>query len=119
VHTLCIDGPVYDQVATISQFLHLGLDLPQIVAATPFHPARALRRPELDTLKIGRVGEASVLGVKTGSFANGQGLAEAREKMALDADNRCLSYGAIFRWFLQRCGSRGVALRLPGTVSDL
>ncbi len=68
VHTLCIDGPAYDLVTTMTKFLHLGMELPQIIAATTLHPARALRRPELGSLKVGSIGEASVLAVKDGIF---------------------------------------------------
>jgi dihydroorotase len=69
VHTLCIEGPAYDLVTTMSKFLHLGMDLAQVIAAATLHPARALRRPELGSLKIGSIGDASVLGIKTGRFA--------------------------------------------------
>src|ERR1700682_5075741 len=34
VHVLCIDGPAFDQVTTMSKFLCLGLPLPDVVAAS-------------------------------------------------------------------------------------
>ena len=96
VHTLCIDGPAYDLVTTMSKFLHLGLDLPQIIAATTLHPARALRRPELGSLKIGSVGEASVLAVKTGKFA----LEDVRDVVET-AERRIVAEGVVLngKWW--------------------
>ncbi len=69
VHTLCIDGPAYDQVTTMSKFMQLGMSLPEIVAASTVNAARALQRPELGSLKPGSVGDASVLEIREGAFA--------------------------------------------------
>jgi len=68
VHMLCINGPAYDQVTTMSKFLCLGMDLNTIVASSTVNAARALRRPELGSLKPGSVGDASVLIVRSGRF---------------------------------------------------
>ena len=54
VHQLCINGPAYDQVTTMSKFLHLGMSLPDVVAASTVNAAHALKRPELGTFKAGR-----------------------------------------------------------------
>jgi dihydroorotase len=66
IHALCIDGPVYDQVTTLSKFLALGLSLPDIVAASTVNAAKALRRPELGSLKPGSAGDASILQLRAG-----------------------------------------------------
>ena len=34
VHTLCIDGPAFDQVTTLSKFLCMGMPLSDVIAAT-------------------------------------------------------------------------------------
>ncbi len=68
VHTLCIDGPAFDQVTTMSKFLCLGMPLDKVVAASTINAAFALRRPELGSLKPGSVGDATILSVKTGKF---------------------------------------------------
>ena len=68
VHMLCINGPAYDQVTTMSKFLCLGMDLNTIVASSTVNAARVLRRPELGSLKPGSVGDASVLTVRSGRF---------------------------------------------------
>ena len=33
VHTLCIEGPAYDQVTTLSKFLCMGMPLSDVIAA--------------------------------------------------------------------------------------
>ena len=66
VHALCIEGPAYDQVTTLSKFLHLGMSLPDVIAASTVHAARALQRPELGTLRPGAVGDVSVLRIEEG-----------------------------------------------------
>ena len=68
VHTLCIDGPAFDQVTTMSKFLCLGMPLADVIAASTVNAAMALKRPELGTLKPGSVGDATILSVKEGKF---------------------------------------------------
>ena len=69
VHTLCINGPAYDQVTTMSKFLCLGMALPDIIARSTVNPARALQRPELGSLQAGSPGDASILSLERGEFA--------------------------------------------------
>ena len=47
VHALCIDGPAFDQVTTLSKFLCMGMRLDDVIAASTVNAAMALRRPEL------------------------------------------------------------------------
>src|SRR6516164_7926619 len=68
VHTLCINGPAFDQVTTMSKFLCLGMPLPDIIAASTVNAAFALKRPELGSLKPGSVGDATILSVTDGRF---------------------------------------------------
>ena len=68
IHALCIDGPVFDQVTTLSKFLCMGMPLPDVIAASTLNAAMALRRPELGSLKTGSVGDATVISVRQGSF---------------------------------------------------
>lgn len=68
VHALCINGPAYDQVTTLSKFLCLGVDLPTVIKLSTLNAGLALGRPELGTLKPGTPGEASVLRLAEGSF---------------------------------------------------
>jgi dihydroorotase len=68
VHALCINGPAFDQVTTMSKFLCLGMALHDVIAASTVNAAFALKRPELGSLKPGSVGDATVLSVREGSF---------------------------------------------------
>lgn len=68
IHALCINGPAFDQVTTLSKFLCLGMPLPDVVACSTWNAAQALRRPELGNLRPGAVGDAVVLDIQSGEF---------------------------------------------------
>ncbi len=61
VHAMCINGPAWDLLRTMTKFLALGLSLPEVVAATTSRAAAALRRADLGQLGAGAAGDASVL----------------------------------------------------------
>jgi len=61
VHTLCIDGPAYDLLVTLSKFLAMGMPLGDLVERATLRPARAVRRSELGVLQSGGLGDATVL----------------------------------------------------------
>jgi dihydroorotase len=96
VHALCIDGPAYDQVTTMSKFLCLGVSLNDVIAQSTINAAHALKRPELGSLKPGSVGDATVLTVKEGRFEYGDVVGE---KMI--GDRRIVSEGTVVggRWW--------------------
>ena len=68
VHTLCIDGPAFDQVTTMSKFLCLGMPLDEVIRQSTINAAHALKRTELGSLKPGSAGDATVLTVREGTF---------------------------------------------------
>ncbi len=68
IHSLCIDGPVYDQVTTMSKFLLLGMPLPEVIKQSTVNAAHALKRPELGSLKPGSAGDATILSIQDGQF---------------------------------------------------
>jgi dihydroorotase len=68
VHALCINGPAFDQVTTLSKFLCLGMPLPEVIRRSTVSAAMALRRPELGTLRPGSPGDATILSVRDGTF---------------------------------------------------
>ena len=63
VHILSINGPAFDLLHTLAKFHALGMSLPEVVASATVNAARAIRRPELGTLKPGALGEASIFEV--------------------------------------------------------
>jgi dihydroorotase len=96
VHALCIDGPAFDQVTTMSKFLCLGLDLPTVVKLSTENAAHALKRPELGTLKPGSPGDATILSVDEGEFDYVDVVGEH-----LRGDRRIVSRGVVIggRWW--------------------
>ncbi|CAN5250017.1 amidohydrolase/deacetylase family metallohydrolase [soil metagenome] len=68
IHALCIDGPAFDQVTTLSKFLCLGVSFPDVIRATTVNAATAIKRPELGTLKPGSAGDATILAIEEGKF---------------------------------------------------
>ena len=68
VHALCINGPAFDLVTTLSKFLCLGMSLNEVIKASTENAAFALKRPELGSLKPGSAGDATILSVDDGQF---------------------------------------------------
>lgn len=96
VHQLCINGPAFDQVTTLSKFLVLGMPLPDAIAASTVNAAKALQRPELGSFKPGSVGDASVLEMRQGRFDLVDVLGET-----VTADERLFAAGVVLggRWW--------------------
>jgi dihydroorotase len=96
VHALCINGPAYDQVTTLSKFLELGMPLDEVIAASTVNAAKALQRPELGTLKPGSVGDASILSLQDGAFP----LEDVRGEV-VTASRRIFAEGVVVngRWW--------------------
>src|SRR5436190_769129 len=96
VHALCIDGPAFDQVTTMSKFLCMGMPLPDVVAASTVHAAMALRRPELGSLKPGSAGDATLISVQQGQFDYVDAVGEQ-----LIGDRKIVSEGVVIggRWW--------------------
>ncbi len=88
VHVLCVDGPAFDNMETMSKFLHLGMPLPDIVRAVTAAPAALLGRPDLADLSPGSTGDATVLRVEQGRYdfidSLGQ-VRQGRQRFALDS----------------------------------
>jgi len=68
VHTLCIDGPAFDNLETMSKFLALGMPVAEIVRAVTANPADLLKRPDLADLGVGSTGDATILRIEEGSY---------------------------------------------------
>jgi dihydroorotase len=68
VHALCIEGPAFDLITTMSKFLCLGVSLDVVVKAATMNAAAALKRPDLGSLRPGSAGDASIITVENGAF---------------------------------------------------
>ncbi|MFZ1966388.1 amidohydrolase/deacetylase family metallohydrolase [Bradyrhizobium sp.] len=96
VHVLCINGPAFDQVTTMSKFLCMGMSLPEVVKASTVNAAMALRRPELGSLKPGSVGDATMISIQEGKFDYEDVVGEH-----LIGDRKIVSEGVVIggRWW--------------------
>jgi dihydroorotase len=103
VHILCINGPAFDQVTTMSKFLCMGMPLPDVVAASTVNAAMALRRPELGSLKPGSVGDATLISIKEGQFDYVDVVGEH-----LIGDRKIVSEGVVIggRWWHPKQSSK-------------
>lgn len=63
VHVVCVDGPAYDLLHTMSKLLNFGVPLERVVAMSTNRPALAIGRPELGHLGVGAVADIAVLDV--------------------------------------------------------
>lgn len=64
-----INGPVYDQLTTLSKFLALGMSLHNVIARATVNAARVFNfGAEIGTLKPGAEADVSVLELKDGEF---------------------------------------------------
>ncbi|MFZ1089904.1 MAG: amidohydrolase/deacetylase family metallohydrolase [Xanthobacteraceae bacterium] len=106
VHALCINGPAFDQVTTLSKFLCLGMPLADVIAASTANTAFALKRPELGSLKPGSVGDATILSVKEGRFDYVDVVGEH-----LSGDRRIVSEGVVIagRWWHPKASNKFAA----------
>ena len=96
VHALCINGPAFDQVTTMSKFLCLGMPLVDVIGAATVNAAFALQRPELGSFKPGSAGDATILSIKDGRFDYVDVVGEH-----LEGDRRICSDGVVIagRWW--------------------
>lgn len=69
IHHYNLRGPVYDLVTTMDKFLHLGMELSEVIRRTTAIPARFLRREEeIGTLRTGAIADITVLELQHGDF---------------------------------------------------
>jgi len=96
VHVISIEGPAFDLLTTMSKFLCLGVDLPTVIKLATSNAAAAIKRPDLGTLKVGSVGEATVIELKDGKFDYADSIGE---KMI--GDKRMVSAGVVLagKWW--------------------
>jgi dihydroorotase len=96
VHAISIEGPAFDLLTTMSKFLCLGVDLATVIKLATMNPAAAIKRPDLGTLKVGSVGEATVIDQASGRFDYTDCIGEQ-----LVGDKRLLAAGVVLagRWW--------------------
>ncbi len=68
-HVYNIQGPVFDQVTTLSKFLHLGMSLEEVIALSTSVTAKAIGKADsIGTLRVGAEGDATLMRLEQGRF---------------------------------------------------
>ncbi|MEZ5353851.1 MAG: amidohydrolase/deacetylase family metallohydrolase [Bryobacteraceae bacterium] len=86
IHKSSIMLPRATMIVTMSKFLNLGVSLEHIIERSTVNPAKAIRRPELGTLKEGSVADVAILKLERGQFVY---LDSGRAKMTGNQQLRC------------------------------
>ena len=96
VHVISIEGPAFDLLTTMSKFLCLGVDLPTVLKLATVNAAAAIKRPDLGTLAVGSVGEATVIDLVSGKFDYADSIGER-----LVGDKRLMAAGVVLagKWW--------------------
>jgi len=97
IHIYNIEGPVFDQVTTISKFMWLGMSLDDVIRLTTESTAKIIDAPGLGTLKIGSAGDATILRRDEGKFIMTDSVGRsvtANEKLA---HVRTIRSGRVYR----------------------
>ena len=68
IHCLSINGPVFDQLTTLSKFHALGMSLSEVIDCSTRKPADAIRRPDLGRLKPDTEADISILKLVEGDY---------------------------------------------------
>ncbi len=70
LHVYNIEGPVHDQLTTLSKFLHLGLPLEDVIRLSTETTAKAMGMDgNLGTLKVGAEADVTLVRLAEGKFA--------------------------------------------------
>lgn len=69
VHVVCVDGPAYDLLHTMSKVLSFGVPIESVVALSTNRPALAIGRPELGHLGVGATADVAVLDIVDADIA--------------------------------------------------
>lgn len=67
-HQLSVQGPMFDLPTTLSKFLNLGMSLPDVIERATARPARAVRRPDLASLRPGSPADVAVFALEEGAY---------------------------------------------------
>ena len=102
LHIYNIEGPVFDQVTTLSKFMHLGMSLEDVIRLSTETTATTMGMSDtLGTLKVGAEGDVTVMRLDEGRFAltDSMGVSvEARQRLT---HVRTVRAGRIYRPWLK------------------
>ena len=78
IHQLAIQGPMFDLPTTLSKFLNLGMNLPDVIQRATINPANAIGLHDLGTLKPGSPADIALFHLETGDYVFHDVAMEAR-----------------------------------------
>lgn len=68
IHTTSMNAGMKDMLNVMSKFLNLGMDMPALIKASTWEPAKAIQHEELGHLSKGAVADIAILQVVKGKF---------------------------------------------------
>ena len=68
LHTGSMNASMKDQLAVMSKFLLMGMDLQSVIKASTWAPAQVIKREELGNLSAGAIADIAILNLRQGNF---------------------------------------------------
>ena len=68
LHVGSMNNAMKDMLNVMSKFILMGMDLKKVIAASTWHPAKAIQRENLGNLSVGAPADVTLLAVKEGNF---------------------------------------------------
>ncbi len=68
LHIGSMNGSMKDMLSVMSKFLQMGMDVPSLIKASTWTPAKVIKREELGHLSVGAEADVAILNVRAGNF---------------------------------------------------
>lgn len=68
LHTGSMNGSMKDQLSVMSKFMQMGMPLPDVIRASTWSAAKAIKREELGHLSVGAEADIALLNIRRGDF---------------------------------------------------
>lgn len=68
LHISSMKGSMKDMLLVMSKFLKIGMNLQEVIKASTWAPAQAIKREELGHLSVGAIADVAILNMRKGNF---------------------------------------------------
>jgi dihydroorotase len=68
LHTGSMNGSMKDMLSIMSKFYNMGMDLPSIIKASTWEPAKVIHREQLGHISEGAIADVAVFSMRKGNF---------------------------------------------------
>ena len=68
LHTGSMNGSMKDILSIMSKFVAMGMDVPDVIRASTWEPARVIKRENLGHLSTGAIADVAILTMREGKF---------------------------------------------------